>query len=90
MAFSHASMRISYDEKFDVLEVFVQNPESSLTIEVDEDLYFHVVPVSKKIIGFTIHRFRAKNSQYLLPFDSSLRLANPQVQEQLDKALVTA
>ena len=89
MAFSYASMRISYDEKFDVLEVFVQDPESSLTIEVDEDLYFHVVPQSKKVIGFTI-RLRAKNSQYLLPFESSLRLANPQVQEQLDKALITA
>ena len=90
MAFSHPTMRIAYDERFDVLEVFVQDPEPSLTIEVDEDLYYHVVPESKKIIGFTIHRFRAKNAHYLLPLESFFRPAGPQAQEQVEKALVTA
>jgi uncharacterized protein YuzE len=83
-------MRISYDEKFDVLEVFVQEPEPSLTIEVAEDLYYHVVPESKEIIGFTIHRFRARNAPCLLPIESSLRPASPQARELVEKALITA
>lgn len=89
MVRSNPSMRVAYDERFDILEIFAETPKPALTVEIVEDVYLHVVPSEKRVIGMTIHRFRTKNANYMLPFEWSLKSANPAIQERLDKAFVT-
>ncbi len=72
------SLRVCYDEQFDVLEIFFQT-EPALTIELEEDIYAHVVPATRQVIGLTVHHFRKHHAQFAVPFRSTLAPANPRV-----------
>jgi uncharacterized protein YuzE len=81
-------MRLHYDEQFDVLEIFFQDPELALTIELNDDVYVHVVPESKVVIGLTIQHFRGHHRDFILPFQGMLSPLNPQVAQDIAKALL--
>jgi hypothetical protein len=81
---------ISYDDKFDVLEVFFQKPEAALTVELEEDVYAHVIPSTQRVIGFTIHHFRSHPRPFPLPLQGGVEPATPTTASIIRKALVPA
>ncbi len=87
---TQGSIKVSYDEAFDVLEIFVQPPRPSITVKVEEDVYLHLVPEQREVIGMTIHRFRERNSNYMLPFEGHLQPTTMEMKERLERALVPA
>ena len=52
-------LKVHYDEQFDTLEIFFQDPEPALTVELEEDVYVHIVPKTKQVVGLTIHNSRS-------------------------------
>jgi uncharacterized protein YuzE len=83
-------MKVRYDERFDVLEIFLQDPEPALTVELEDDVYVHVVPETKVVIGFTIHHFREHHRDFTFPFHGMLSPVSPQVAQEIAKALLPA
>ncbi len=83
-------MKVHYDEQFDVLEIFFQDPEPALTVMLKEDVYIHVVPENKKVIGLTIHHFREHHTDFAFPFQGMLNPVSPQVAMDIEKALLPA
>ena len=81
-------MKLHYDEQFDVLEVFFQDPEPVLTVELKDDVYVHIVPETKIVIGLTVHHFRKHHADFALPFQGMLSPVSPQVAEDLEEALL--
>lgn len=79
--------RVNYDEQFDVLEIFFQT-EPALTIELEEDIYVHVVPATRQVIGVTVHHFREHHAHFAVPFRSTLTPASPQVAKDIEEALL--
>ncbi len=80
-------MRVYYDEKFDALEIFFQDPEPALTVGLRDDVYVHVVPESKQIIGLTIHHFREHRTEFAFPFQGILSPVSGQVARDIERAL---
>ena len=78
---------VNYDEQFDVLEIFFQT-EPALTIELEEDIYAHIVPATRQVIGLTVHRFRRHHAQFAVPFRSTLVPASPLVSKDIEEALL--
>jgi hypothetical protein len=76
-------LRVSYDETFDLLEVFFQEPVPTLTVQLEEDIYAHIVPDEQRLVGMTIHRFREKHADYRLPVHGRLDITVPQVEERV-------
>ncbi len=61
-----------YDEQFDVLEVFFQKPGAApktRVVELAEDVYARVAPSTRRVIGLTIHRFRARGARFGFPLE---------------------
>jgi uncharacterized protein YuzE len=85
------ALRVSYDQEFDVLEIFFQEPEAALTIELEEDVYAHVIPQERRIIGMTIHRVK-EHAAILraLPLEGDLRPASPEVEDRISRAFALA
>ena len=83
-------LRVHYDEKFDTLEIFFQDPEPALTFELEEDVYAHIVPKTKQVVGLTIHHFREHHSQFAFPFQGMLSPVSPRVARDIAKALLPA
>ena len=83
-----APFRVNYNEQFDVLEIFFQT-EPALTIELEEDIYAHIVPATRQVIGgLTVHRFRRHHAQFAVPFRSTLVPASPLVSKDIEEALL--
>lgn len=83
---AESAVRVYYDEKFDVLEIFFQPAAAAVTIKgPEDDVYFHVVPDRGEIIGMTIHRFRERNMNYMLPLEGHVRPTTAKLKEQLDR-----
>ena len=80
-------MKVSYDEQFDTLEIFFQ-AEAVLTVELDEDIYAHVVPKTRQVVGLTIHHFREHHAQSAFPFQGILGPVSPRVARDIAKALL--
>jgi uncharacterized protein YuzE len=83
-------MKVHYDEQFDLLEIFFQDPEPAVTIELMDDVYIHVVPDNKRVVGVTIHHFREHHTDFAFPFEGLLNPASPQVAQDIAKALLPA
>jgi len=83
MVRSAPTIRVYYDEEFDVLEIFFHEPVPTVAMEIIEDVFVHVVPRERKTVGMTIHRFREKHRHYNLPFEGTLRPSNPDLEERL-------
>jgi len=83
-------MKVHYDEEFDILEIFFQDPEPAVTIELKDDVYVHVVPETKMVIGVTIHHFREHHTDFTFPFQGMLNPVSPQVAQDIEKALSPA
>ena len=83
-------MKVHYDEQFDVLEISVEDPEPAVTIELKDDVYVHVVPETKVVIGVTIHHFREHHTDFTFPFQGMLNPVSPQVAQDIEKALSPA
>ena len=83
-------MKVHYDEQFDVLEISVEDPEPAVTIELKDDVYVHVVPETKVVIGVTIHHFREHHTDFTFPFQGMLNPVSPQVAQDIEKALLPA
>lgn len=80
------SLLIGYDERFDTLEI-VFRIEPALTIEIQDDVYAHVVPATRQVVGLTIHHFRDCHAQIAIPFSGTLVPINPQVAAEIADAL---
>ena len=83
----HAPLRVHYDEDFDILEIFFQ-AEPALTIELGDDIYAHIAPVTQQIIGLTIHHFRGYRAEFALPFHGMLVPVSARVAQSIAKALL--
>lgn len=84
-----APLRLHYDEQFDTLEIFFR-AEPALTVELDEDMYAHVVPSTKQVVGITIHHFREYHAQSAFPFQGILNPVSPRVARDIAEALLPA
>lgn len=84
------ALRVRYDETFDVLELFFQDPVPALTVELEEDVYAHIVPGTTQVIGLTIHHFRAHHANFNFPFQGILNPSTPTAAANIRKALVPA
>jgi uncharacterized protein YuzE len=80
-------LRVSYDAQFDILEIFFQT-EPTLTIELEEDIYAHVVPATRQVIGLTVHHFRRNHAQFAVPFRCTLVPASSVVAKKIEQALL--
>ena len=83
-------MKVHYDEQFDVLEISVEDPEPAVTIELKDDVYVHVVPETKVVIGVTSHHFREHHTDFTFPFQGMLNPVSPRVAQDIEKALLPA
>ena len=83
---TQGSIRFSYDEQFDVMEIFFLPPTPSVTVQVEEDVFLHVVPFERKVAGMTIHRFLERHSDYILPFQGYFEPTTAEMKERLEKA----
>ncbi len=66
-------MKLYYDDEFDILEMFFQDPEPTLTVGLQDDVYAHIVPESRQVIGLTIHHFREHHTEFTFPFQGIVR-----------------
>ncbi len=80
-------MKLHYDGEFDILEMFFQDPEPTVTVELQDDVYAHIVPESRQVIGLTIHHFREHHTEFDLPFRGILSPVSPQVAWDIERAL---
>jgi len=80
-------MKAYYEEQFDILEIFFK-AEPTLTVELEEDVYAHIVPKTKQVVGLTVHHFQEHHSQFAFPFQGMLSPINPQVAQDIAKALL--
>ncbi len=58
-------------------------------VELAEDVYARV-PRTQRVIGLTIHRFRARGARFGFPLEGALSPSTPQAAENIAKALVPA
>jgi uncharacterized protein YuzE len=83
-------MKLYYDDEFDILEIFFLEPEPTLTVELQDDVYVHIVPESRQVIGLTTHHFRGHHTEFVFPFHGILTPTSPQVAQDIAKALLPA
>lgn len=85
-----ASLRILYDASFDVLELFFQTPgtiSNTHLVTLAEDASARIVLGTQRVIGLTIHRFRARGARFGFPLEGGLSPSTPQAAENIAKAL---
>lgn len=83
-------MRLYYDDKFDVREMFFRGPEPTLTVGLQDNVYAHIAPESRQVIGLTIHYFREHHAELAFPFRVILSPVSPQVAQDIARALLSA
>ncbi len=79
-----------YDAQHDVLELYFQASGAipkTLMVELAEDVYARVAPGTQRVLGLTIHRFRAHGARFGFPLEGALSPSTPQAAESIAKAL---
>jgi len=82
------ALTVHYDGRFDVLEIFFQDPEPALTIELSDDVYVHIVPETRQAIGLTVHHFRKNHPHVAVPFRGALVPVSPEVARAIATTLL--
>lgn len=50
-------LRVDYDAEGDILEVSFARPQRDVAIEVEDDVFVHVNPKTKKVVAVTLLNF---------------------------------
>jgi len=70
-------LRFHYDEKGDVLDVSIGEPEEAISKEIKEDFFVRVDPETDEVVGFMMLNFEKilKNGSSEVPIKADLSLA---------------
>ena len=55
-----SSLRVSYDEEFDIFMLTIGEPQPAITEEIVDGLQLRLEPDSLKLLGFEILRFKSR------------------------------
>ena len=73
------TMRMTYDEEGDILDVSLGKPEAAVSREVEDDFFVRLHPSSGEVVGFSILNFRKwfrdANDSRTLPVEAQLAVS---------------